>query len=154
MMRLVRLHPELIDLLPVTDIWRGPNTLHDDPALRLLACGGHALALLDGGRVMAAGGVLRNWPGRGTAWLIPGAWMERRHWGFVLGACRDGLAALIAAGTYRRIEIAVDPRWPERTAWARRLGFDLEGRMRAYLPDGGDNLLMARVAPPAPREPT
>jgi hypothetical protein len=44
-----------------------------------------------------------------------------------------------------RIETAIDPNFPESIDWAERLGFQREGLMAHWTPDGSDWLLYARV---------
>jgi RimJ/RimL family protein N-acetyltransferase len=46
---------------------------------------------------------------------------------------------------YRRIEATVDVGFKQGHRWIKMLGFELEGYMRAYRPDGADMLLYARV---------
>jgi hypothetical protein len=46
---------------------------------------------------------------------------------------------------YRRIEATVDVGFTEGERWMTLLGFEYEGLMRAYRPDGQDMLMFARV---------
>lgn len=46
---------------------------------------------------------------------------------------------------FRRVEANVDIGFSEGARWMKMLGFELEGYMRAYRPDGADMLLYARV---------
>lgn len=154
-MRLVPLSPELLPFIAVDGRWRGHAGLSENPALARAACATApwapdgpplAFALIDGGLVLAAAGVQPVWPGRGLAWMLPGRWMERRHWGRVLAASERQISVLLA-GTFHRIECLVDPLNAAHHAWALRLGFDGEGLLRGVMPDGADHIMMARLAP-------
>lgn len=94
------------------------------------------------GRPVACAGVLEVWQGRGYAWAIlahdAGHWMLHIH-----RAVRRGIALC----GVRRIEMACAADFPQAARWAQALGFTLETPqpMRAYLPDGRDAYLYARV---------
>lgn len=46
----------------------------------------------------------------------------------------------------RRVEATVDVNFDEGDRWMRMLGFEFEGLMRAYRPDGADMKLYARIS--------
>jgi len=46
---------------------------------------------------------------------------------------------------FRRVEATVDIGFEPGVRWMKMLGFELEGYLRAYKPDGGDMLMFARV---------
>ncbi|HEV2673379.1 MAG TPA: hypothetical protein VGV37_02490 [Aliidongia sp.] len=146
MMRFVPLTPGLLALMPVAEHLKGAASMMSSPEAAAMACQpGLGLALLDGGRIVGAAGILPFWQGRALCWFLPGLWMERRHYARALHRCRQQLRALAAEG-YRRLECSVVVGHAEGLHWAQRLGFKSEGRMRAYGPDGGDHWLMAWIA--------
>lgn len=51
----------------------------------------------------------------------------------------------LEACTARRVEMHVDVDFTEGHRWARLLGFEREGHLRCWLPDGRDVILYARV---------
>lgn len=92
-------------------------------------------------RPVCCAGVVEYWPGRGEAWA------------FLADDCGREMRAVTAAVRrfldvcpIRRVEAAVDVDFEPGHRWCRLLGFALEApRMRAYLPNGGDCALYARV---------
>ena len=55
------------------------------------------------------------------------------------------LTAWMDSYHYRRIEITVQRGWDNGMRWANLLGFELEGIMRSYYPNGEDAYLYGRV---------
>ena len=145
MVRFVPMVPELFDLIPLSDEFRAAHLGHE-PTAQAAACTApnRAQAMLDGGRVMGAAGVMEVWPGRGYAWLLPGLWMERRHFVLAVAECRRAMLALETAGMWR-IECTVLSGQAARARFVERMGFVLEGTMRCFGPDGADHDLWARL---------
>lgn len=48
-------------------------------------------------------------------------------------------------GNYQRLQMTVRSDHPEGSKWARALGFQCEGIMRKYGPDGSDYLMFSKV---------
>lgn len=119
------------------------------PAVRRLASGPFELdertqgiALEVDGRVLAIGGITRMHEGVGEVWglLAPAI---HAHPIFLHKAGRR----LVAAGhTYRRLQATAAARDLRACRWLARLGFEREGLMRAFGPDGADHVRYARVA--------
>lgn len=84
--------------------------------------------------------------------LIP-IWEERAQvWALIAGDLRSNMIPIhravkkfLAKAPYRRIEATVDIGFKEGYRWLKMLGFEIEGYMKAYRPDGGDMMLFARV---------
>lgn len=105
-----------------------------------LQAGGPAYTAVADGVVVCCAGVLTMWPQRGLAWALVGA-DAGRHFVRIVRAMRrmlDGYAC-------RRIETAVVVGFDEGQRLVEMLGFVHEGRMAAYLPNGADCELYARV---------
>lgn len=102
---------------------------------------GEAYTMLVDGDVIACAGVQEAWTGRGVAWalLSTKAGAHMRALTRVVAHYLNHLAVL------RRIEAYVDPEFKAAIRWAKLLGFEMEGRMRAFGFDGSDNLMFARV---------
>ena len=98
------------------------------------------------GQVVACGGLAECWPGRQLAWMLVGERVHPGEWGEILEETRRGLDHAFDAGA-RRIEALVDVEHEAGINWIRRLGFTVEGLMRAYSPAGRDCLIYARLAP-------
>jgi hypothetical protein len=90
------------------------------------------------GEPMACGGLFQQWDGRSIAWafLAVGAPMVE--------VSRVALTVLESCGL-RRVECWVDVDFKAGHRWARLLGFEREGLMRSFSPDGRDHILYARV---------
>jgi len=119
-----------------------------DPAFAAALAGGYALTAIDGCRTVAAGGVMPYWPGCGRAWLAPGNGLRRRYWPAITEATIAVFARAHADGM-ARIETVVREDMPANHFWARRLGFESEGLMRRWGPEGKDYRLYARIDPAA-----
>lgn len=92
------------------------------------------------GKVIACLGVIPIWENRAAAWGLIGE-NARRHLTFV----HRGVRRFLDLTQYRRVETPVSTNFVEGHRWARMLGFVNEGTMRAYMPDGSDCDLYARI---------
>lgn len=102
---------------------------------------GQAWAALDeSGAPVACAGLVEVWAGRAYAWAL----LDSRAGRHMMGVTRAIRAALERA-PFRRIEMAVDAEFGAGARFARMLGFECECRARAYLPNGHDALIFARV---------
>ena len=107
-----------------------------------LAKAGPAFTGLSDGEVVGCAGLSLLSPGRAYAWAL-------------LSDCRPvpfravhrAVKTVLDRSAIRRIETAVDSGFAAGERWAAMLGFAREGRMRAYLPNGDDAELYARVQP-------
>jgi len=90
--------------------------------------------------VYAIGGLLPLWEGRAQAWMLmspeAGKYMTTIH---------KAVKKSLIRSPFRRVEATVDIGFKPGVRWMKMLGFELEGYMRAYRPDGADMLLYARV---------
>ena len=105
-----------------------------------MQAGGPAWTLEDAGRVLVCCGLLHLWENRSVAWSLVAQEAGR---GFTR-VFRHMRQKLDACGV-RRVECTVDPGFDQGHRLARMLGFEYEGLMRAYLPDGRDACLYGRV---------
>lgn len=92
------------------------------------------------GKIVAMGGIVPIWEGRGQAWMlvanVAGVRMTHVH--------RVVLQKLVSSSC-TRIEATVDVGFTQGVRWMKMLGFELESYMKAYRPDGGDMLMFSRV---------
>ena len=86
---------------------------------------------------VACGGLFRQWEGRAIAWAFLAADAP------MLEATRAA-ALVLDACDLRRVECWVDVDFQAGHRWARLLGFEREGLMRSFSPDGRDHILYAR----------
>lgn len=139
-MEIVPFEPEHLRTLVLQEAqaWMGPM-LKADYGLELKR-GGPAFTALDGDQVIACAGVLRMWENRDQAWALLSADSGRRFVGIYRGIRR-----FLDMHDTRRVEATVDSEFAAGHRLMYLLGFQHEGRMRAYLMDGRDCDLYARV---------
>lgn len=101
---------------------------------------GSAFSAFVGDEIIAALGIIPQWENRAVAWGLIGNG-AREH--FV--PLTKAIIRFLVLTPYRRIETSVDCDFAEGHRWARLMGFENEGRMRAFTPDGRDCDLYARV---------
>lgn len=102
----------------------------------------HSFSLLDGGLVLACGGVAPMWHGRAIAWMI----IAGEAAGFKFLNVHKAILRFFETCYINRIEATVDCDFEQGHRWMRMLGFKMEAeRMKGYRPDGGDCALYARV---------
>lgn len=105
---------------------------------------GMAFSAIDNGYLVGAAGICPLWPGVGEAWLL-GADRLTKHSISAAKAARTGLLDVAKAHGFWRVQAAMRSDWPELKRWARFLGMQHEGTMRAYGADRLDYERYARV---------
>lgn len=134
-------HIAAIDLQPAQSSLRAQLT--NATIERLVEAPG--IAIVDESDVLACVGLAPQWPGRCIGWALLSAKVRPNR--FI--AIHRMVAAALDRFELRhtgRIEIQVDPSHAAAVRWAAMLGFEVEGRLRYYLPDGRDMLSMARIS--------
>lgn len=118
--------------------WIGP-TAHPDYGKQLKAAG-HCYTMMDGDRVVACAGLVNMWENRAHAWaMISGDAGSR----FV--RMFRAMRSFLDMQETRRIEASVDVDFEQGHRLMRMLGFNREGLMKAYMPDGRDAVLYGRI---------
>lgn len=92
------------------------------------------------GQIMAIAGVIPQWSNRAIAWAL-----ISKYAGAHFIEIHRAVRRFLIHCPFVRVEAQVDVGFPEANRWMNMLGFELEGYMRAYRPDGADMLLYARV---------
>lgn len=105
-----------------------------------LSAAGYAWTAEVDDRVLAVAGLLPQWENRALAWAL-----ISESAGTHFAAIHKAVHRFISAAKFRRIEATVDVGFKQGCRWIELLGFEIEGYMRAYRPDGADMLLYARV---------
>lgn len=133
-----------IRVQPEQSAERSGLAMMDDADMDALCRSGRSWAMVDGcGHVVACAGVIPMWDGRAHAWALVGERPKRSH---LLALTRTMLNHLrMLNAEYRRIDICVDTHWRNAHRWAKMLGFEREGTMKAYNPDGRDFDSYARI---------
>lgn len=90
--------------------------------------------------ILGIGGLLPQWENRALIWAL-----VSESAGNHFPAIHKSVQRFINAAPFRRIEATVDVGFKQGCRWIELLGFEIEGYMKAYRPDGADMLLYARV---------
>lgn len=97
----------------------------------------HSFTIMDGEFLVACGGVYYLWPGVGTAWLLGSDHIPKKKIAFHKLAS-TALDKAIKKGSFHRVQSIVRADFPEALGWNRLLGFEIEGMLKGYAPDGMD----------------
>lgn len=89
-------------------------------------------------------GSYRQWPGSGQVWAIFDDRVERHPVAFLKSVIIMLNYAVQKQGLIR-VSFTVRKDYTKGNRFAEALGFELEGTMRGYLPDGADANLFARL---------
>jgi len=100
---------------------------------------GVAMAVVDEGRILAIGGVMKVWDDRGNAWGL-----LADDIGYAFPTIHRVVKRVLDTSPFQRIEAQVAVGHEAGQRWVRLLGLDHEGRMRAFF-RGHDYDLFARV---------
>lgn len=145
--RFVQLTPELLDLIELRKEDHEIARQLESPSLVVVVTApGRSIALLEGDRVIGAGGVLPQWEGRALAWLLAGRYATRAHFALAARFARTWLDQLQADRRFARVDASTPAASLGHCHFLERLGFEREGVMRRYGLDGADHALYARVA--------
>ena len=116
------------------------GNLADPDYVAALVGSGHAYTALVDGRAIAFGGCLELRKDRAYMWSLIG-----EDAGPHMRVLVRATAGFLKAAPWRRIEAAVASDFRAGHRLVRLLGFEFEGRMKAYSPDGADHDLYAKV---------
>ncbi|MFN8995161.1 MAG: hypothetical protein ACK5X3_16065 [Pseudomonadota bacterium] len=102
--------------------------------------GGTSWTVLANCRPVFCGGSWELWPGRALVWAIlsPEA-------GPHMARITRGVRRYLGLLPHRRVECYVDAGFEQGARWAAMLGFEREATLRAFLPNGNDAHIYARV---------
>jgi Acetyltransferases, including N-acetylases of ribosomal proteins len=116
---------------------------------RVAACWEHGAAYCGwlGGDILACAGVTLLWRGVGAAWCITSPLVARHPLSFHR-AVRRMLDLLEASLGLHRVQVEVQGDHFVSQRWVERLGFEFEGFMPGYGPDGSRYVRFGRVRQP------
>lgn len=132
--------PEHLERLMLQPRQERARHLFENPGYGQCLANGLAYAAVEGDTVLACAGLLPMWEGRAEAWALMGSDLKRN---FV--AIHHAAQRFLSIADFRRIEAVVDAEFCNGKKWMERLGFQPEGLMRAYTPDGRDCIRYAKV---------
>lgn len=107
---------------------------------RALMVEGKSFSFIEGDQVLGCAGVVPIWTGRAEAWAMFAPNLTRQ---FI--HIHGATVRFFESCGIRRIEAHVDAGFGKAKKWVELLGFEYEGLLRAYTPDGRDCLRYARV---------
>lgn len=106
---------------------------------------GPAYTVFDGDIPVMAGGIVKLWPEVGEVWLFLSPWFTTHvKTGYQL--IRELFEAVLKVNHFRRIQTPICASMPGNIRLVEHLGFECEGTMRRWGPDGQDYKFMALVA--------
>ena len=105
---------------------------------------GDCFAQIVNGEVVAVGGVVILWSGVGEAWAVTSSLAEKYFVGFHRATIKN-LGRIIRKHRLHRLQATVHERHEKSLDWVKRLGFEREGVLQAYGPDGGNYFMYARL---------
>lgn len=123
-------HLEQLILQPAQAAWRGRFDGETGAALEASRL---AWSLLWRDRIIGCGGVVDRGGGRGEAWAL-----LAQDAGLAMLTATRAVRRYFETAPFRRIEAATAADFAPAARWTRLLGFECEGRMRAFCDDGGD----------------
>lgn len=93
------------------------------------------------GRIVACAGVVPIWDGRGELWAL----VARDIGKLGMRSLHYGVKRWLGSAAFRRLEAHCDAEFMQAHRWLMLLGFNYEGPLAKFLPDGRDALRFARV---------
>lgn len=105
-----------------------------------LARAGQAFTAIDGNDVVCCAGVIAQHPLRAIAWAV-----VSKDAGTHFVQLTKAIKRFLELTGYKRIETAVSTDFEQGHRWAKLLGFEREGTMKSYAPNGDDYDLYARI---------
>jgi len=112
--------------------------------LHNLATLGHSVSVVRNGHLLGAGGIVPIWDGLGEAWVLPSAAVKNHKKTFVR-LIRENMERLSDELAFRRVQATARADAPKALRFLEFLGFEREGLLRAYGPDGSDHILFAKI---------
>jgi hypothetical protein len=107
---------------------------------QMIMSSGQAFAAISGDVVLGCGGIAELWENRAQVWALVSKDAGPNMFGIV-----RAVEGFLKQAKHRRIEAYVLCGFGPGLRLVKRLGFEHEGTMRAYSPEGDDYELFARV---------
>jgi hypothetical protein len=124
---------------------RAPALAWDGVAPEVRHCNGWGFAAFVDGELVGMGGLVPYWHGHAEAWLAVRRSIGARQLVPALRVGRQWLDGRQALPAFRRLQAYIRCSEPWCESFARAMGFELEGVLRAWGPDGSDHALYGRV---------
>lgn len=149
--RAVQLTPDLLALMQPRPFDRLFVQWLSHPAMVQLACmDGRGWAMIDGGYVIGAAGVMEFWPGRGMVWMLVSTRATWRHFGEAVRLMTPILDELQTRKGFVRLEASTPRDWQRGQNFLKALGFVREDMWgMPHYQRGLTHALFARIRLPA-----
>ena len=105
---------------------------------------GNAHSIIQDGHLVLSAGVWQLWPGVGEAWLLPSARLLSRPRGPVR-IVRRFLDEIAKREGYTRVQATTHADFDRGERFLEWLGFEREGVLRKFGPDGSDHKIYSRI---------
>ena len=139
-MIVVPFEPEHLETLMLQPSQSHFSNLFDSAYGPALAQAGPCFTGIADGEIVACSGVVKQWDNRATAWALIS---ENAGKHFV--KIHKAVKRFLDLSDIRRIEAYADVGFDQGHRWLHMLGFEREGYMRCYSPNGNDAVLYARI---------
>jgi len=141
---LVPFRPEHATMIKARDRTAAALAISTEDILRVQAMSGHAITALLHGKPAACFGSVQVWTGLEEMWCL----LENSSRNYALSLTKIAIAYRdfrTIAGNLHRLQITVRSDDLRAVRWGKAIGFETEGRMKKYGPDGSDFFLMSRT---------
>lgn len=105
-----------------------------------LKTAGPSFSAVKDGQVLACAGLIKQWENRAIAWSLLNG-----NLGVEFIKVHRAVDRFLKLSEFNRIEAYVDANFGQGHRWIKRLGFECEGTMKQFNPDGSDACLYARL---------
>tara|TARA_S200002703_G_scaffold109005_1_gene94789 strand:- start:2081 stop:2521 length:441 start_codon:yes stop_codon:yes gene_type:complete len=105
---------------------------------------GLAFTAVDNGHLVASGGVQPLWNGVGEGWFVQSGFFPKKKIS-IIKLIKENFDDIINENSFFRVQAGVRSDWRQGVRFAEYFGFQHEGIMRKYGPDGQDYHRMARI---------
>jgi hypothetical protein len=139
-MQIVPFLPEHLDTLALQPSQADFLQTFDKTYAPALIAAGPCFTAIKDGVILGCAGLTKQWDNRAIAWALFSTNLGREFVRIHRAAER-----YLAIADFKRIEAFVDANFAEGHRWIQMLGFEREGYMRSFSPNGNDAVLYARV---------
>jgi len=106
---------------------------------------GWSYTLVENGHIICCAGIVNMWPGVGEAWFIASGKIHANVRPFIRFAKTDVMQKVVEENDLWRVQAVCKSDWPAAQKFAAFMGFEPEGVMRKYGPEGMDYIRVAWV---------
>jgi RimJ/RimL family protein N-acetyltransferase len=139
-MHIVPFQPQHLEVMVLQPSQKGFSDYFDPQYGAALMNGGPCFTALNNDEVLGCSGVIKQWDNRAIAWALISEFSGKNFVGI-----HRAVSRFLDLSEFNRIEAFVDADFEQGHRWIQMLGFEREGYMRQFSPDGRDSVLYARL---------